>query len=64
MSSPRTSPAIATRLLMRTAILATLFLGFCIDTRALQGAVGLLSATAQTPMTQEKTITLPIEGMV
>jgi hypothetical protein len=65
MISSRNSLAItARRLIVSTAILCTLLLGFSIDERAPQGAVGTLRAAAQTNMTREKTVTIPIEGMI
>jgi hypothetical protein len=65
MISPKNYATIAARrLTMSVVILCTLLLRFSIDTRAPQEAVGLLSAAAQTHTTQEKTVTIPIEGMV
>lgn len=64
MISPRNYPAMAAKLLVSTVILCTLLLGFAIDVRAPQGAGGRLRAAAQAHMTQEKTVTIPIEGMV
>jgi len=65
MISPRNHLAIAARrLIVSAVILCTLLPGFSIDTRAPQGAVGMFSAVAQTNRTQEKTVTIPIEGMV
>jgi len=65
MSSPRNYLAIAARrLIVSAVILCTLLLGFSIDRRAPQGALGMLCAAAQANVTQEKTVTIPIEGMV
>ena len=65
MISPKNSATIAARrLTMSVVMLCALLLAFSIDTRAPQGAISLCSAAAQTPMTQEKTVTIPIEGMV
>ena len=65
MLSPKNSTTIAARrLTVSTVILCTLLLGLSIDTRASQRVVGMLRAAAQTHMTQEKTVTIPIEGMV
>jgi hypothetical protein len=54
----------ARQLIVSVVMLCTLLLGFSIDTRAPQGSIGLLSAAAQTNITQEKTVTIPIEGMI
>jgi hypothetical protein len=65
MSSPHTSVTIAAKRLNASAvILCMLLLGFSIERPALQGVVGMGSAAAQSLMTQEKTVTIPIEGMV
>jgi hypothetical protein len=65
MRSPHNSAIIAARRLSASAvILCILLLGFSIERHALQGAVGMGRAAAQTPITQEKTVTIPIEGMV
>jgi len=64
MIRPRNSPAIAARrLIVSAVILCTLLLGFSIDRRAPQRALGILSAAAQANVVQEKTVTIPIEGM-
>jgi hypothetical protein len=65
MISPKHSATIAARqLTVSVVILWTLLLGFSIDTRVPQEVGGVLSAAAQTPMPQEKTVTIPLEGMV
>ena len=65
MKSSRNYATIAARrLIVSAVILCTLLLGFSIDVHAPQGAVGMLRAAAQAKMTQEKMVTIPIEGMV
>ncbi len=50
------------RQVVGTVILCALLLGFSIDLRTPQGARGILRAAAQANMTQQKTVTIPIEG--
>ena len=65
MLSPHNDATSAARRLSASAvILCLLLLGVSIERRAPQGAVGMVRAAAQTPMMQEKTVTIPIEGMV
>jgi hypothetical protein len=65
MIMPQNDATITARRLSASAvILCMLLFGFFIDRHALQGAVGMGRAAAQTPRTQEKTVTIPIEGMV
>jgi hypothetical protein len=65
MISPKSYATVTARRLIASAvILCTLSLGFSINTRVPQGAVGMVRAAAQTHRTQEKTVTIPIEGMV
>ena len=65
MIMPQNDATITARRLSASAvILCMLLLGFSIERPALQGVVGMGSAAAQSLMTQEKTVTIPIEGMV
>jgi len=65
MISPQNYAAIAARRpIVSAVILCTLLLGFSIDVRAPQRAVGMFSVAAQANVAQEKTVTIPIEGMV
>lgn len=64
MMHPRHSPAIAgRRRIVSAIILCALLLGLSLNTSTAQGTLGISRASAQTTTIQEKTVTIPIEGM-